>query len=353
MTESIRDSALILDSTREVLAELEHSRRWRVRLGRRAGSHRQWFGPAKPRRLEWGRSGRMEGGPKCRTHGGFRARCVGSQQREIARICGRLSTIPQRTDEHSTNQEKENAAVSTQKRGLAALPQPGDELAGFRIILELGRGAFRTRLSRRGNQSGPAAGGRQGFAARWRRTADSRPAPACPYRAGTLGLRRPGERLARPVHALFRGCRPRSSALRAGGGLVPTQHNGGSLVEALDQVSRKLPDCSTGAQTHRPRPYRPVQPSQTGAGGFPAGGFDRKPCPAIDADVPLSLAAVPAGRIKTAIHQATGAILLPTARSRRASSCAGPAPSRPRSGSWRSLPRASSTPTPADCSTAT
>ena len=39
--------------------------------------------------------------------------------------------------------------------------------------------------------------------------------------------------------------------LRASGGLVPTRHDGGSLVKALDQVSRKLPDDAGVPPTHR------------------------------------------------------------------------------------------------------
>ena len=46
------------------------------------------------------------------------------------------------------------------------LPQPGDNLAGFRIVLELGRGGIRAGLSGRGSQSGTAACGHQGVSAR-------------------------------------------------------------------------------------------------------------------------------------------------------------------------------------------
>ncbi|HEX3448025.1 MAG TPA: tetratricopeptide repeat protein, partial [Isosphaeraceae bacterium] len=40
--------------------------------------------------------------------------------------------------------------------------------------------------------------------------------------------------------------------LKTAGGLVPTHHDGVSLVEALDQISLKLPECSAVVQTHRP-----------------------------------------------------------------------------------------------------
>ena len=60
--------------------------------------------------------------------------------------------------------------------------------------------------------------------------------------------------------------------LRASGGLVPTRHNGGSLVKALDQVSRKPPESVGSAISHktvrRPRPLTASQPRPHVHGSF-------------------------------------------------------------------------------------
>lgn len=165
MTESIRDFALFLNSTREVLAG------WSIHDDGECDS------AVAPDHIASGSDQQN----RADSNGDALAAWRAGQSVELMAAFALDASVPNSVrspnlrstfdhpptnGEHSTNQEKENAAVSTQKRGLAALPQPGDELAGFRIITELGRGAF-VRLPRRRNQPGPAACGHQGFEARW------------------------------------------------------------------------------------------------------------------------------------------------------------------------------------------
>jgi eukaryotic-like serine/threonine-protein kinase len=140
--------------------------------------------------------------------------------------------------------------------------QPGAELAGFRIILELGRGAFaRVYLAEE------ISLGRRLVAVKVSRPDGDEPRILARLQHAHIV----------PVHSVYDDpatghrfmCMPYfggadlARVLRASGGLVPTRHNGGSLVKALDQVSRKLPD-SLGSNPSQPtlRRLRPLTASQ-------------------------------------------------------------------------------------------
>jgi eukaryotic-like serine/threonine-protein kinase len=129
----------------------------------------------------------------------------------------------------------EHDASST--RMSPALPQPGDLLAGFRIVLELGRGAFaRVYLAEEVSLGGrPVA------------IKVSRPDGNEPQMLARLQHTH-----IVPVHSAYDDpesglrvlCMPYfgganlARVLEASGGLMPTHHDGRSLVQALDEVSR-------------------------------------------------------------------------------------------------------------------
>jgi eukaryotic-like serine/threonine-protein kinase len=140
--------------------------------------------------------------------------------------------------------------------------QPGAELAGFRIILELGRGAFaRVYLAEEINL------GRRLVAVKVSRPEGDEPRILARLQHAHIV----------PVHSVhddpatghrflcmpYFGGADLARILRASGGLVRTGHDGGSLVKALDQVSKKLPD-SVGSSSSHPtlRRLRPLTASQ-------------------------------------------------------------------------------------------
>jgi eukaryotic-like serine/threonine-protein kinase len=139
---------------------------------------------------------------------------------------------------------------------------PGDEQAGFRIVLELGRGAFaRVYLAEEVNL------GRRLVAVKVSRPDGDEPRILARLQHAHIV----------PVHSVcddpasnqrflcmpYFGGADLARVLQASGGLMPTRHDGGSLVKALDQVSRKLPDCSATPPTRRTAsPLRPMQPSR-------------------------------------------------------------------------------------------
>ena len=182
---------------------------------------------------------------------------------------------PPTNGEHSTNQEKENAAVSTQKRGLAALPQPGDELAGFRIITELGRGAFRASTS---PKKSTWAGGlwpsrfRGPMATNRRFSPDFSTPILCRYTPFATTPRADCASCACPIS----GRRPFESSQDCRWTCSDTSQwcePGRSPRSSQPETSRLLNRCPDSQASS----YVPCVESQTGAGGFPAGGIDRKP----------------------------------------------------------------------------
>jgi eukaryotic-like serine/threonine-protein kinase len=119
------------------------------------------------------------------------------------------------------------------------LPQPGDELAGFRILVELGRGAFaHVYLAEEVNL------GRRPVAIKVSRPDGDEPQILARLQHTHIV----------PVHSVcddpvtglrvlcmpYFGGANLAQVLEASGGLIPTHHNGRSLVEALDQVSRNF-----------------------------------------------------------------------------------------------------------------
>jgi len=144
------------------------------------------------------------------------------------------------------------------------LPHPGDELAGFRIILELGRGAFaRVYLAEEVNL------GRRLVAIKVSRPEGEEPQILARLQHSHIV---PVHSVADdPVSGLRILCMPYfgganlAQVLEAAGGLVPTHHDGRSLVAALDQVSRNVSSVSSRvmarASSRRLRPARSSRPS--------------------------------------------------------------------------------------------
>ena len=81
--------------------------------------------------------------------------------------------------------------------------------------------------------------------------------------------------------------------------------------------------------------------------------FSSRAGPDVHGGLPFSLAALPAGADRSGFTAAAPKAPLPERDEPHDGSCAKPAPSRPRCGSWRGLPRDSNTPMPGDCSTVT
>jgi serine/threonine protein kinase/tetratricopeptide (TPR) repeat protein len=141
------------------------------------------------------------------------------------------------------------------------LPRPGDELAGFRILTELGRGAFaRVYLAEEINlgrrlvaiKVSRPDGDEPQILARLQHTHIVPVHSVCDDPASGLRI------LCMP----YFGGADLARVLRTAGGLVPTRHDGGSLVKALDQLSRNLPVPSALAPTYRSvRPLRSLHSS--------------------------------------------------------------------------------------------
>ena len=128
------------------------------------------------------------------------------------------------------------------------LPQPGDLLAGFRIILELGRGAFaRVYLAEE------VGLGRRLVAIKVSRPDGNEPQILARLQHTHIV----------PVHSVcddpesglrvlcmpYFGGANLARVLEASGGLIPTHHDGRSLVQALDEVSRGVASQSRRAMT--------------------------------------------------------------------------------------------------------
>ena len=150
----------------------------------------------------------------------------------------------------------------------ARLPQPGDELAGFRILVELGRGAFaRVYLAEEVNlgrrpvaiKVSSADGDEPQILARLQHTHIVPVHSVCDD--PETGLRV----LCMP----YFGGANLAQVLEASGGLIPTHHDGRSLVEALDQFSRSFASQSSrvfpgSGSARRKRLSRP-EPTESAA----------------------------------------------------------------------------------------
>ena len=173
------------------------------------------------------------------------------------------------------------------------LPQPGDDLAGFRIVLELGRGAFaRVYLAEEVNL------GRRLVAIKVSRPDNDEPWILARLQHAHIV----------PVHSV---CHDASSGLRvlcmpyfggadlaqvlkAAGGPVPTRHDGETLVKALDQISRRRPGRRGLAGESSDFAASAVVGSTRGHDGFPAGCLDFARGPEFHGGFAFSLAALPA-----------------------------------------------------------
>jgi serine/threonine protein kinase/tetratricopeptide (TPR) repeat protein len=154
-------------------------------------------------------------------------------------------------------QMKESDAMGP--RPAVGLPRPGDELAGFRIVLELGRGAFaRVYLAEEINL------GRRLVAIKVSQPDGDEPQILARLQHTHIV----------PVHSVcddpstglrvlcmpFFGAANLAAVLEAAGGPAPLAHDGRSLVRALDEVSRSLSCRSSrleaSARSRRARPTR-------------------------------------------------------------------------------------------------
>ncbi|MGP0066499.1 MAG: protein kinase domain-containing protein, partial [Isosphaeraceae bacterium] len=160
------------------------------------------------------------------------------------------------------------------------LPLAGDELAGFRIIQELGRGAFaRVYLAEETHL------GRRLVAIKVSRPEGEEPQILARLQHAHIV----------PVHSVcddpktglrilcmpYYGGANLAQVLDAAGGLDPTEHDGHSLVKALDHFSQRLPrpDGHQSMGSSRPArsapPIRPSLPLSFASQGPPDDGFAR------------------------------------------------------------------------------
>ena len=142
---------------------------------------------------------------------------------------------------------------SSRSRSGCEFPQPGNELAGFRIIFELGRGAFaRVYLAEE------ISLGQRLVAIKVSRPDGNEP----------QALARLQHTHIVPVYSVHHDpvsglrilCMPYfgganlAQVLEAAGGFLTAQHAGRSLVEALDQISRSLPALPASESMSRGSP---------------------------------------------------------------------------------------------------
>ena len=169
---------------------------------------------------------------------------------------------------------------SRRSRAPGALPHAGDEIAGFRIIRELGRGAFaRVYLAEEIHL------GRRLVAIKVSRPEGEEPQILARLQHAHIV----------PVHSVYDDpetglrvlCMPYfgganlAQVLDATGGLDPTEHGGRSLVKVLDHFSQGLPrpDGCAPLGTSRPlesaRPSRPLTGPPSIPESLPPEGLDR------------------------------------------------------------------------------
>jgi serine/threonine protein kinase/tetratricopeptide (TPR) repeat protein len=149
--------------------------------------------------------------------------------------------------------------------------RPGDEVAGFRIVLELGRGAFaHVYLAEEVNL------GRRPVAIKVSRPDGDEPQILARLQHTHIV----------PVHSVcddpvtglrvlcmpYFGGANLAQVLETAGGLDATGHDGRSLVKALDEISRSLPTCSNrpagSFSARRSRRSRPAHTELSGARGL-------------------------------------------------------------------------------------
>ena len=215
-------------------------------------------------------------------------------------------------------------------------PQPGEEIAGFRVIMELGRGAFAgVYLAEELNL------GRRLVAIKVSRPDGEEPRILARLQHAHIV----------PVHSVcddpasglrvlcmpYFGGADLAKVLRAAGGLLPTRHDGRSLVKALDKISHRVPERQAVSSTHR--------------------ALDPPRSLVADGAIPISLIGVAFSRPLGSDWEGGGAASppgpdkpaeVPDEPARRFLKQA--ALSRPPHGSSRGSPRDSSTPTPGVCS---
>jgi len=180
-----------------------------------------------------------------------------STQTHAPRIDGEGPGSPAGPEPHHRGRTDTSATCSH-----GGLPHPGDELAGFRIVLELGRGAFaRVYLAEEVNL------GRRLVAIKVSRPDGDEPQILARLQHTHIV----------PVHSVcddpasgfrilcmpFFGGANLAQVLEAAGGLVPVGHDGRSLVKALDEVSRSRPaSLSRTARSSSARRLRPSRPDE-------------------------------------------------------------------------------------------
>jgi serine/threonine protein kinase/tetratricopeptide (TPR) repeat protein len=162
----------------------------------------------------------------------------------------------------ATHLRPEGGRATNGSRGRKSLPHPGDEFAGFRIILELGRGAFarvylaeEIRLGRRlvAIKVSQPEGEEPQILARLQHT------HIVPVHSVHDDQSSGWRILCMP----YFGGANLAQVLAASGGLVPTQHAGRSLVEALDQISRSLPAIANQGSVGEMRPLASAQSNRS------------------------------------------------------------------------------------------
>ena len=267
MADSARDSRVNLDSARDILDEwnlggeevLPGDQSLVAGSALASGKALPESRPGSPHfsweLLKRADPGGSSGSSVAKAHGNSVELVAGFELEESQAIWGSTQT-PGRgaMGSHAADARGDNPSavadpVVSGPRLNGGLPHPGDELAGFRIILELGRGAFaRVYLAEEVNL------GRRLVAIKVSRPDGEEPQILARLQHSHIV----------PVHSVaddpasglrvlcmpYFGGANLAQVLEAAGGLVPTHHDGRSLVEALDQVSRNFSSDSSRAMTH-------------------------------------------------------------------------------------------------------
>jgi serine/threonine protein kinase/tetratricopeptide (TPR) repeat protein len=225
----------------------------------------------------WDRLGGTKRGGSPSSRGRSIARSVellaGFELEESANECGSTRAHAPAFDDarpgspSGSRPRRSGASGASAPRAHGGLPHPGDEIAGFRIILELGRGAFaRVYLAEEVNL------GRRLVAIKVSRPDGDEPQILA--RLQHTHIVPVHSVCDDPVSGLRILCMPYfgganlAQVLDAVGGRAPVGHDGRSLVEALDHISRSLPALSTrGARPSSLRRSRLSRPNPSELAG--------------------------------------------------------------------------------------
>jgi serine/threonine protein kinase/Tfp pilus assembly protein PilF len=246
MADRLPDTNPSVDSLRMIVAD------WNI-----AGSAEELEPASRPDpRSFWNIPGEAEPGSSSRPVVDVERGSVPS----TALYAGLASNEPPKNWNASHDDSHELAHQPRRLRSKPVYPRPGDELAGFRVLFELGRGAFahvylaqEISLGQRlvAIKVSQPDGNEPQALARLQHT----------HIVPVYSVRQDPSSGLRVLCMPYFGGANLAQVLEAAGGLVTAHHAGRSLVEALDQISRSLPALPTSESGLGPLQYLRSQPA--------------------------------------------------------------------------------------------